>query len=58
MLNAQKVSGRSKNDKDDLGMSKQLEQAQDDYQEENIFFLFQLKSLKQGQFRSIFTQVA
>ncbi|XP_066390542.1 uncharacterized protein At2g33490-like isoform X2 [Miscanthus floridulus] len=58
MLNAQKEKGRSKNAKGDNGASEQLKQAQEDYQEEVTLFLFRLKSLKQGQFRSLFTQAA
>uniref|UniRef100_A0A0E0M371 BAR domain-containing protein n=1 Tax=Oryza punctata TaxID=4537 RepID=A0A0E0M371_ORYPU len=58
LLNAQKEKGRSKNAKSDTGASEQLKQAQDDYQEEATLFLFRLKSLKQGQFRSLFTQAA
>jgi hypothetical protein len=59
MLNAQKEKGRSKNSKGDNSASEQqLKQAQDDYQEEATLFLFRLKSLKQGQFRSLFTQAA
>jgi hypothetical protein len=58
MLNAQKEKGRSKNAKGDTGASEQLKQAQEDYQEEATLFLFRLKSLKQGQFRSLFTQAA
>ncbi|KAL6656304.1 hypothetical protein ACP70R_007130 [Stipagrostis hirtigluma subsp. patula] len=54
MLNAQKEKGRSKN----TGASEQLKQAQEDYQEEATLFLFRMKSLKQGQFRSLFTQAA
>jgi ribosomal protein L20 len=59
MLNAQKEKGRSKNSKGDYSASEQqLKQAQEDYQEEATLFLFRLKSLKQGQFRSLFTQAA
>ncbi|XP_062193301.1 uncharacterized protein At2g33490-like isoform X2 [Phragmites australis] len=58
MQNAQKEKGRSKNTKGDTGASEQLKQAQEDYQEEATLFLFRLKSLKQGQFRSLFTQAA
>jgi hypothetical protein len=59
MLNAQKEKGRSRNSKGDNSASEQqLKQAQEDYQEEATLFLFRLKSLKQGQFRSLFTQAA
>nr|BAJ86286.1 predicted protein [Hordeum vulgare subsp. vulgare] len=58
LLNAQKEKGRSKNSKGDPVASEQLKQAQEDYQEEATLFLFRLKSLKQGQFRSLFTQAA
>ncbi|GJM98320.1 hypothetical protein PR202_ga15316 [Eleusine coracana subsp. coracana] len=58
LLNTQKEKGRSKNAKGDTGVSEQLKQAQEDYQEEATLFLFRLKSLKQGQFRSLFTQAA
>ncbi|CAL5073420.1 unnamed protein product [Urochloa decumbens] len=58
MLNAQKEKGRSKGAKGDTGASEQLKQAQEDFQEEATLFLFRLKSLKQGQFRSLFTQAA
>jgi hypothetical protein len=36
--------------------SEQVKQAQDDYNEEATLFVFRLKSLKQGQFRSLLTQ--
>ncbi|KAM0892210.1 hypothetical protein ACQ4PT_025900 [Festuca glaucescens] len=59
MLNAQKEKGRSRNSKgDNSAAEQQLKQAQEDYQEEATLFLFRLKSLKQGQFRSLFTQAA
>ncbi|KAK3133797.1 hypothetical protein QOZ80_6AG0541170 [Eleusine coracana subsp. coracana] len=58
LLNTQKEKGRSKNAKGDTGVSEQLKQAQEDYREEATLFLFRLKSLKQGQFRSLFTQAA
>jgi ribosomal protein L20 len=58
LLNTQKEKGRSKNAKGDTGVSEQLKQAQEDYQEEATLFLFRLKSLKQGQFRSLFTQAS
>ncbi|OEL20101.1 Uncharacterized protein BAE44_0018883 [Dichanthelium oligosanthes] len=58
LVNAQKEKGRSKSAKGDTGATEQLKQAQEDYQEEATLFLFRLKSLKQGQFRSLFTQAA
>nr|CAB3453910.1 unnamed protein product [Digitaria exilis] len=58
LLNSQKEKGRYKSTKGDTGASEQLKQAQEDYQEDATLFLFRLKSLKQGQFRSLFTQAA
>ncbi|XP_074573636.1 uncharacterized protein At2g33490-like [Curcuma longa] len=58
MLDSQRESGRSKNVKGENISQQQLQAAQADYEEEATLFLFRLKSLKQGQSRSLFTQAA
>ncbi|XP_074588687.1 uncharacterized protein At2g33490-like [Curcuma longa] len=58
MLTSQRESGRLKNAKGESFSLQQLQAAQDDYEEEATLFLFRLKSLKQGQSRSLLTQAA
>ncbi|RWV91944.1 hypothetical protein GW17_00045726 [Ensete ventricosum] len=58
MLAAQSGKGRLKNAKGDTFSLQQLQAAKEDYEEEATLFLFRLKSLKQGQSRSILTQAA
>ncbi|XP_072964938.1 uncharacterized protein At2g33490-like [Typha angustifolia] len=58
MLAAQRDKGRTRHNKGETFSVEQLQQAQEDYQEEATLFVFRLKSLKQGQFRSILTQAA
>ncbi|KAG6512525.1 hypothetical protein ZIOFF_030646 [Zingiber officinale] len=58
MLTSQRESGRSKNAKGESFSLQQLQAAQNDYEEEATLFLFRLKSLKQGQSRSLLTQAA
>ncbi|URE13150.1 BAR domain [Musa troglodytarum] len=58
MLAAQNGKGRLKNAKGDTFSLQQLQAAKEDYEEEATLFLFRLKSLKQGQSRSILTQAA
>ncbi|XP_072992639.1 uncharacterized protein At2g33490 [Typha latifolia] len=58
MLAVDRDKGRSRHTKGETFSSEQLQQAQEDYQEEATLFVFRLKSLKQGQFRSLLTQAA
>ncbi|KAL5760269.1 hypothetical protein ACOSQ2_019107 [Xanthoceras sorbifolium] len=58
MLTRQKEKGRSKSGKGETFSIQQMQAAHDDYDEEATLFIFRLKSLKQGQFRSLFTQAA
>lgn len=58
MLTAQRERGRSRNYKGESISSQQLQTAQEDYDEEATLFVFRLKSLKQGQSRSLLTQAA
>ncbi|XP_026660721.1 uncharacterized protein At2g33490-like isoform X2 [Phoenix dactylifera] len=58
MLAAQREKGRSKIAKGESISPQQLQAAQEDYQEEATLFVFRLKSLKQGQSRSLLTQAA
>ncbi|KAJ0973578.1 hypothetical protein J5N97_021537 [Dioscorea zingiberensis] len=58
MLAAHREKGRSKNGKGETVSSQQLQAAQEDYEEEATLFVFRLKSLKQGQSRSLLTQAA
>jgi len=57
-LVANKEKGRSKHAKGESYLSKQLQEAQEDYEEEANLFIFRLNSLKQGQSRSLLTQAA
>ncbi|WOL17969.1 hypothetical protein Cni_G26762 [Canna indica] len=58
MLTAQREKGRLKHAKGESFSPQQLRAAQQDYEEEATLFLFRLKSLKQGQLRSLLTQAA
>lgn len=58
MLAAQREKGRSRNVKGETYSSQQLQAAQEDYEEDATLFIFRLKSLKQGQSRSLMTQAA
>ena len=53
-----KEKGRSKSGKGDNFSMQQLKVAHDEYDEEATLFVFRLKSLKQGQSRSLLTQAA
>jgi len=57
-LAANKEKGRSKHAKGKSYTSQQLQEAQEDYEAEANLFVFRLKSLKQGQSRSLLTQAA
>jgi len=50
--------GRSKGGKGETFTLQQLQAARDEYDEEATLFVFRLKSLKQGQSRSLLTQAA
>lgn len=57
-LAAYREKGRSKYSKGESISSQQLQEARDAYEEEADLFIFRLKSLKQGQSRSLLTQSA
>jgi hypothetical protein len=58
MRAAYREKGRSRHSKTETLSSEQLQAYFLDYQEDAALFIFRLKSLKQGQFRSILTQAA
>lgn len=58
MISQQKEKGRSKSGKGEGISTEQLLQAHTEYEEEATLCLFRLKSLKQGQARSLLTQAA
>ncbi|KAJ6866498.1 hypothetical protein NC652_037904 [Populus alba x Populus x berolinensis] len=58
MVAQQKDKGRSKGGKDQSTTLQQLQSAREEYDEEATLCVFRLKSLKQGQSRSLLTQVA
>ncbi|KAF5958624.1 hypothetical protein HYC85_005849 [Camellia sinensis] len=58
MVAQQREKGRSKSEKDEVFTSQQLQAARDEYDEEATLCIFRLKSLKQGQYRSLLTQAA
>ncbi|KAJ4974130.1 hypothetical protein NE237_007304 [Protea cynaroides] len=58
MMEAQREKGRSKSAKGESFSPQQLRAAHDEYDEEATLFVFRLKSLKQGQSRSLLTQAA
>lgn len=58
MVAQQKEKGRSKSGKSESFTLQQLKVAHDEYDDEATLCVFRLKSLKQGQFRSLLTQAA
>lgn len=58
MMAQQKEKGRSKSGKGESFSPQQLQTAHDEYDEEATLCVFRLKSLKQGQYRSLLTQAA
>ncbi|KAF3558305.1 hypothetical protein F2Q69_00011372 [Brassica cretica] len=58
MLARQKEKGRSKSGKGEFFSTQQIQEAHDEYDNETTLFVFRLKSLKQGQTRSLLTQAA
>lgn len=54
----QREKGRSKDGKGESFSIQQLQEAHNEYDEEATLFVFRLKSLKQGQSRSLLTQAA
>ncbi|GAV71344.1 hypothetical protein CFOL_v3_14838 [Cephalotus follicularis] len=58
MITRQKEKGRSKSGKGETFSMQQLLAAHDEYDDEATLFVFRLKSLKQGQSRSLLTQAA
>ncbi|CDY37713.1 BnaA04g19550D [Brassica napus] len=58
MLTRQREKGRSKGGKGETFTAQQLQQAHEEYDNETTLFVFRLKSLKQGQTRSLLTQAA
>jgi hypothetical protein len=58
MVAQQKDKGRSKGGKDESITLQQLRTAREEYDEEATLCVFRLKSLKQGQSRSLLTQAA
>ncbi|XP_065852380.1 uncharacterized protein At2g33490 [Euphorbia lathyris] len=58
MTMRQRESGRGKSGKGESFSKQQLQTAHEEYDEEATLFVFRLKSLKQGQSRSLLTQAA
>nr|XP_015902293.2 uncharacterized protein At2g33490 [Ziziphus jujuba var. spinosa] len=58
MKTRQREKGRSRSAKGESFSMQQLQMARDEYDEEATLFVFRLKSLKQGQSRSLLTQAA
>lgn len=58
MITRQREKGWSRSGKGETFSSEQLQAAHDEYDEEASLFVFRLKSLKQGQPRSLLTQAA
>ncbi|CAL5190958.1 unnamed protein product [Lathyrus oleraceus] len=58
MVTKYRERGRSKGGKGETFTLQQLQSARDEYDEEATLFVFRLKSLKQGQSRSLLTQAA
>lgn len=58
MVKRQKEKGRSRGVKGETFSGQQIQLARDEYDEEATLFVFRLKSLKQGQSRSLLTQAA
>jgi hypothetical protein len=58
MITRQREKGRSRSGKGESFSMQQVQTARDEYDEEATLFVFRLKSLKQGQSRSLLTQAA
>lgn len=58
MMTQQKEKGKSKGGKMENSTLQKLQSAHDEYEEEATLCVFRLKSLKQGQSRSLLTQAA
>ncbi|GFY88097.1 hydroxyproline-rich glycoprotein family protein [Actinidia rufa] len=58
MITRRREKGRLKSSKGESFSSQQLQDARNEYEEEATLFVFRLKSLKQGQSRSLLTQAA
>lgn len=58
MMAQQREKGRSKSGKSESFTAQQLQAAHEEYDEEATLLVFRLKSLKQGQSRSLLTQAA
>ncbi|VVB01988.1 unnamed protein product [Arabis nemorensis] len=58
MRTRQREKGKSKGGKGETFSTQQLQEAQEEYDNETTLFVFRLKSLKQGQTRSLLTQAA
>lgn len=58
MMTRQREKGRSRSGKGNSFSMQQVQTARDEYDEEATLFVFRLKSLKQGQSRSLLTQAA
>ncbi|KAK3412969.1 hypothetical protein EUGRSUZ_I01619 [Eucalyptus grandis] len=58
MMTQQREKGKSKSGKVDNLSLQQIQRAQDEFEEEATLCVFRLKSLKQGQSRSLLTQAA
>ncbi|KAL6294188.1 hypothetical protein ACE6H2_002330 [Prunus campanulata] len=58
MIKRQKEKGRSRGGKGESFSVQQIQLAREEYDEEATLFIFRLKSLKQGQSRSLLTQAA
>ncbi|KAK9277324.1 hypothetical protein L1049_006865 [Liquidambar formosana] len=58
MITRSREKGRLRSGKGESFSSQQLQAARDDYDEEATLFVFRMKSLKQGQSRSLLTQAA
>ncbi|XP_073130122.1 uncharacterized protein At2g33490 isoform X2 [Henckelia pumila] len=58
LMKKQKEKGKLRNNKGECFNSHQLQEANDEYEEEANMFVFRMKSLKQGQSRSLLTQAS
>lgn len=58
MIAQHREKGRSKGGKGEIFSLEQMQQAHTEYEEEATLCVFRLKSLKQGQSRSLLTQAA
>ena len=57
MLKSSREKGRLKNSREGFS-PQQIQEAREEYDQESTLFVFRLKSLKQGQSRSLLTQAA